>query len=120
MLLQIFVPFNSDQVAKPWRGIVTADHTYARYEGEPWLLFDHERDPSQLHNLSATPNRPQLERELDDKLAALMQKHGDAWSFNSNELVEEGGRLYRHSTFYSIDEYRRWAAENPDKAQGNP
>ena len=35
VLLQIFVPFNPDGIATPWRGIITKDHTYARYENAP-------------------------------------------------------------------------------------
>jgi hypothetical protein len=45
-----------------------------------------------------------------------MKRLGDDWRFNSSELVEEGGRLYRHATFYTLDEYRTWAKANPDKA----
>src|SRR5262249_41379507 len=93
VLLQIFVPYNPDQVARPWRGIITAHHTYARYEQEPWLLFDDQQDPAQMHNLIGDEQHASLQRQLDDKLAALMRKQGDSWSFNSNELVEEGGRL---------------------------
>jgi hypothetical protein len=52
--------------------------------------------------------------ELDTRLTALMEEHDDDWSFNSNELVEEGGRLYRHETFYTIDEYLEWAKANPE------
>jgi len=44
VLLQIFVPFKPDQISKPWRGIVTEKHTYARYEDEPWVLFDRAQD----------------------------------------------------------------------------
>ena len=117
VLLQIFVPFNPDGIAKPWRGIVTARHTYARYEDETWVLFDDKTDPRQMTNLAHDPAYAALARELDGKLAALMKKHGDAWNFNSSELVEEGGRLYRHATFYTIAEYRAWAKANPDKAQ---
>lgn len=117
VLLQIFVPFNPDQVAKPWRGIITAGHTYARFEEGPWLLFDQERDPAQMQNLVGDPVHAELERELDQRLAALMSRHGDAWSHNSSELVEEGGRLYRHAAFHTIDEYRQWAKANPDLAR---
>ena len=117
VLLQIFVPFNPDQIARPWRGIVTADHTYARFESEPWVLFDHRDDPAQLQNLVGQNEHAAIERQLDQQLAQLMQRHGDAWSFNSNDLVEEGGRLYRHTTFYTIEEYRRWLTANPGKAR---
>ena len=112
VLLQIFVPFHPDQVAQPWRGIVTAEFTYARSEDEPWLLFDRRHDPSELHNLIGDAEHADLQRELDDKLATLMKKNGDSWSVNSMELVEEGGRLYSKGTFYSIDEYVNWAKEH--------
>lgn len=46
-----------------------------------------------------------------------MEKHGDSWSFNVNETVEEGGRLYKHATFYSVREYLEWARANPDKEE---
>jgi hypothetical protein len=45
-----------------------------------------------------------------------MQEKGDAWHFNADDLVEEAGRLYTHATSYSIEEYRAWLREHPDKA----
>lgn len=117
VLLQIFVPFNPDGIAKPWRGIVTARHTYARHEDEPWVLFDHEADPHQMKNLARDLAQAALAGELDAKLTALMKKHGDAWRFNASDHVEEGGRLYRHATFYTLEEYRAWTKANPGKAR---
>ena len=115
VLLQIFVPFNPDGIATPWRGIITKDHTYARYENEPWVLFDDKADPHQMKNLAEDPAVKQLREKLDSQLAALMKKNGDSWSFNSPELVEEGGRLYKHGTFYTVQEYLDWAKANPGK-----
>ncbi|MCW0218736.1 MAG: sulfatase-like hydrolase/transferase, partial [Prosthecobacter sp.] len=117
VLMQIFVPYQPDQIVKPWRGLVTASHTYARYEDEPWLLFDDVKDPHQMTNLATDPASAELREKLDAQLAALMKKNGDAWSFNSNDLVEEGGRLYRYETFYTLEDYRVWAKANPDKAK---
>lgn len=116
VLLQIFVPFNPDGIAKPWRGIITADHTFARYEKEPWVLFDDKKDPHQMKNLAADPSAAALRERLDNQLAALMKKNGDAWSIGSHETVEEGGKLYKHATFYTVQEYLDWAKANPDKA----
>ena len=65
----------------------------------------------------SVPAHADLQRELDQRLAALMKRHGDEWRFNSSELVEEGSRLYRYATFYTLDEYRFWAKANPDKAK---
>jgi arylsulfatase A-like enzyme len=116
VLLQIFVPFNPDQISTPWRGIVTQRYTYARFESEPWLLFDHEEDPNELDNLIGQPSSRELQQSLDEQLADLMSKNGDSWKYNSNELVEEGGRLYRHETFYTIPEYLEWARNHPQQA----
>ncbi len=115
VLLQIFVPFNPDGIATPWRGIITKDYTYARYENAPWVLFDDKADPHQMKNLAADPGAKDLREKLDAQLAALMKKNGDAWSFNSPELVEEGGRLYKHGTFYTVQEYLDWAKANSGK-----
>jgi hypothetical protein len=41
---------------------------------------------------------------------------GDSWRFNSTVPVEDKGRLYRFETFYTIDEYVKWAAAHPDLA----
>ncbi len=116
VLLQIFVPFTPDGITTPWRGIITADHTYARYENEPWLLFDDKADPNQMKNLAADPASAELRNKLDTQLAALMKKNGDAWSFNSSEPVEEGARLYKHATFYTLQEYRDWVKAHPGQA----
>ena len=105
VLLQIFVPFNPDQIATPWRGIITSRYTYARHEHAPWVLFDNATDPWQMTNLANDPAHARLRAELDAKLAALMKEKRDAWSFNRHELVEEGGRLYRTHTYYTVDEY---------------
>ncbi|NJM54620.1 MAG: sulfatase [Verrucomicrobiae bacterium] len=117
VLLQIFVPFNPDAISTPWRGIITDRYTYARYEKEPWVLFDNQSDPWQTNNLAADPKQAKLVTQLDAQLAAMMKAKGDSWSFNSSELVEEGGRLYKHQTFYTVQEYFDWAKANPDKAK---
>ncbi len=113
VLLQLFVPYQPDGVSKPWRGIVTDTYTYARYEDEPWVLFDDKVDPAQMKNLASDAEHALLASKLDDQLAALMMMQGDSWNFNSNEPVEEDGRLYRHRTFYTIGEYLTWAEANP-------
>jgi len=117
VLLQLFVPYTPDGVLKPWRGLVTAQHTYARYEDSPWVLFDHQADPHQLTNLATHPASAALQEKLDAQLTALMEKNADAWTFNSPDFVEEGARLYRHQTFYTLEDYRTWAKANPDQAQ---
>jgi arylsulfatase A-like enzyme len=117
VLLQLFVPFTPDGVLKPWRGLVTAGHTYARYEDAPWVLFDHQADPDQMNNLAEAPSAAELRAKLETQLKAMMEKQGDRWDFNDDAPVEEGGRLYKHETFYTLEAYRAWAAEHPDLAR---
>ena len=82
VLLQIFVPFAGDKIEQGWRGIITDRYTYARFESEPWVLFDNVSDPSQLKNLAADPQHAALAQRLDTRLAQLMRDKQDAWSFN--------------------------------------
>ena len=109
VLLQIFVPMLGDQIPAGWRGVVTAQHTYARYEAKPWVLFDHAKDPHEMRNLAEEPDSAALQKEMDAKLAALMLKNGDDWRFNSNDLVESGVLFNGTKTFYSIAEYQEFA-----------
>jgi arylsulfatase A-like enzyme len=117
VLLQIFVPFNPDAISTPWRGIITDRYTYARFEKDSWVLFDNRTDPWQTNNLAADPQHAALAKQLDARLAAMMKAKGDSWSVNSSELVEEGGRLYKHQTFYTVQDYLNWAKTNPDQAK---
>jgi hypothetical protein len=83
------------------------------------VLYDLEKDPYELRNLvresAARPIREMMER----KLSEWMRRTGDSWSLNSMQPVEDKGRLYRFETFYTIDEYLKWAAAHPDLAPRN-
>lgn len=115
VLLQIFVPYKPDGIMQPWRGLITARYTYARYKNAPWVLFDNQRDPAQLTNLANDPGHAQLLAELDAQLSTVMARQRDAWSHNSSEHVEEGAKLYSSQTFYSLSEYFAWAQANPQR-----
>ncbi|MEN9636783.1 MAG: hypothetical protein RL077_5187 [Verrucomicrobiota bacterium] len=117
VLLQIFVPFRPDGITTPWRGLITERYTYARFENAPWVLFDNHRDPAQMTNLATDPAHAHLRQDLEGQLNKLMADQRDAWSFNSNEPVEEGGRLYGQETFYSVNDYLTWAKTAAKKTQ---
>jgi hypothetical protein len=70
-----------------------------------------------MTNLATDPTSASLAKSLDQKLTALMKKNGDDWSMDSNELVEEGGRLFKHKAFYTLAEYEQWEKANPDKTK---
>lgn len=114
--LQHFVPYHSDNVPEGWRAVRTARHLYARTEAKPWLLFDVQADPYQQRNLADDPASAPLRAELEGKLTAWMARTGDAWTFNSRHPVDDQGRLYRHGTFTTIEEYLKWAEAHPELA----
>jgi arylsulfatase A-like enzyme len=116
VFFQIFVPFAGDGTPNPWRGVRTQRWMYARTEKEPWVLYDLEKDPDELKNLANDPDCAAVRKELEARLEKWMRDTGDAWRFNSMAPVEDKGRLYRFGTFYTIEEYLKWAAEHPDLA----
>ena len=76
------------------------------------MLYDLEADPFQQNNLVG--KAPAVEAVLDKRLARWMKDTGDAWSFNWKHSVEDGGRLYKYKTFYTIEEYMEWARQHPE------
>ena len=113
---QIFVPFAGDGTPQPWRGVRTADAMYARTRSGPWVLYDLVNDPFEQTNLARDAAHAALRARMEQKLADWMARTGDSWDLNSMEPVEDKGRLYRFGTFYTIDEYVRWAAQHPELA----
>lgn len=111
---QIFGPYDGDGTTHGWRGIRTPRHMYARYVDRPWVLYDLEADPYQMKNLAEEPSAKSIREELDRRLSRWMRRTGDSWSVNWHEMVEDKGRLYTRGTFYSVDEYLRWAKQNPE------
>lgn len=110
---QIFGPFAGDGTGAGWRGVRTATHMYARYEDRPWVLYDLRKDPFQRTNLVGEAGSAGVQRKLERRLEQWMKETGDSWSFNWTHPVEDGGRLYKHRTFYTVGEYLEWAKQNP-------
>lgn len=112
---QIFVPYEGDGTAGPWRGVRTRRYMYARTEKEPWVLYDLDKDPYEQNNLARDPASAPVRAEMEKALTRWMKRTSDSWSFNSLEPVEDKGRLYRFEAFYTIAEYLRWAKAHPDR-----
>jgi arylsulfatase A-like enzyme len=110
---QIFGPYQGDGTEDGWRGVRTEKHTYARYRDKPWVLYDLENDPYQLNNLAGERGAAGIQADMEMRISRWMQRTGDSWSYNWSHLVEDKGRLYRHKAFYTVDEYLKWAAQNP-------
>ncbi len=111
---QIFGPYEGDGTEDGWRGVRTKRHMYARFESKPWVLYDIERDPYEEKNLIDDPVAKPLLAEMEGRLNRWMSRTGDSWKYNWHALVEDNGRLYKHETFYTVDEYLDWARKHPE------
>jgi arylsulfatase A-like enzyme len=61
-----------------YRGVRTERHTYVRSIDGPWLLYDNQQDPYQMHNLCGKPEHKALQQKLDQELnARLRDVHDD-------------------------------------------
>ncbi|MCX7012493.1 MAG: sulfatase [Candidatus Sumerlaeota bacterium] len=65
--------------ASPWRGVVTATHTYAWYpkQGTGWVLYDNVADPYQMNNLVGQPGAAALEAEMRQRSIDLLRAVDD-------------------------------------------
>ena len=62
---------------RPWRGVRTPRHTYARWQDRAWVLYDHQADPYQLHNLVDDPAHAELQAELEAELGRWLDRLHD-------------------------------------------
>jgi arylsulfatase A-like enzyme len=116
---QIFGPNQGDGTPRAWRGVRTGRYMYARWESEPWLLYNLEKDPYELKNLATEPSASSIRREMDERVADWMKRVGDSWSLDWVVPVEDGGRLVNYRTFYTVDEYVKWAKAHPELNPGS-
>ncbi len=111
---QIFGPFHGDGTPWAWRGVRTATHMYARTEKGPWVLYDMTADRFEQKNLADAPEAHAIREKLEARLQQWFKATGDSWNYDWSHLVEDSGRLYKHNTFYTVQEYLDWAKQHPD------
>jgi arylsulfatase A-like enzyme len=92
--VQPFGEFNVKNGGKEYRALRTARYTYARDLNGPWLLFDNETDPAQMHNLVGDPSAAGLQATLDAQLTRRLKANGD-------EFLP--GRAYLDKWGYRVD-----------------
>ena len=77
--VQPFGQWTRTKGGKEYRGIVSEKYTYVRDLKGPWLLFDREKDPFQLHNLVGQVSLNKLQNKLDGHLMNELKKRNDAF-----------------------------------------
>jgi arylsulfatase A-like enzyme len=120
VLFQIFGPYQGDGTERAWRGVRTERFMYARWESGPWLLYDLQQDPYELHNLvNAAAHAGDLQ-ELDKQLLDWMARVGDSWTLDWTAPVEDEERLDKYRAFYTVQDYLAWAKNHPSLTPGIP
>jgi arylsulfatase A-like enzyme len=60
-----------------YRGVRTERYTFVQSIKGPWLLYDDQADPYQMHNLCGRPEAKQIQTELENDLTAWRTKLDD-------------------------------------------
>jgi arylsulfatase A-like enzyme len=80
-----------------YRGLRTERHTYVRSIHGPWLLYDNEKDPYQMHNLIGAAESARLRSELDRRLDAELRARRDDFRPAETYLEEAGLTNYEEA-----------------------
>jgi len=73
-----------------YRGLRTPRHTYVRSIRGPWLLYDNDGDPYQMHNLCNRSEARALQRALDRALDAELKRRHDDFLPASRYIERDG------------------------------
>jgi len=84
-----FVEMRTAGIAE-YRGVRTARYSYVRSIQGPWLLYDNQSDPYQMHNLIGRPEAREVQAALDDELKRWLRKLDDEFLPASDYLRRDG------------------------------
>jgi len=83
---------------KEYRAVRTTRYTYARDLHGPWLLFDNENDPYQMHNLVNDPAQADLQARLDTLLQRKLRERGDEFRPATDYIAKWGYEVDANGT----------------------
>jgi arylsulfatase A-like enzyme len=78
-----------------YRGVRTPRYTYVRSIHGPWLLYDNQADPYQMHNLVSRPEHRDLEARLGRLLDGKLRAAGDEFLPGSRYIERANASHYR-------------------------
>ena len=80
-----------------YRGLRTERHTYIRSIHGPWLLYDNDKDPYQMHNLCGHAAYKALQSKLDKALDARLGRVNDDFLPGRTYLERAGLAHYQEA-----------------------
>jgi len=83
---------------REYRGLRTDRYTYTRDLDGPWLLFDNQTDPYQMHNLINSPELADLQTRLDAELQRRLDAQHDAFLPAADYIAKWGYKVDANGT----------------------
>ncbi len=83
---------------KEYRGVRTTRYTYVRDLQGPWLLFDNQNDPYQMHNLVNVPAHVELQTKLEATLQRKLHERGDEFRPAAEYIAKWGYEVDANGT----------------------
>jgi len=83
---------------KEYRGVRTTRYTYVRDLQGPWLLFDDEKDPFQMHNLIGDSASASLQTAMEALLTRKLRERGDAFLPGDDYVKQWGWKVDANGT----------------------
>ncbi|MDN3688625.1 sulfatase family protein [Cyclobacterium jeungdonense] len=106
-LIMLPVPFHQwsfQNGGREYRGVRTKKYTYVKDLLGPWLLYDNEMDPFQMHNLVDLPAFEQLRNHLDRLLSEKLEATGDKF-LPADEYMKQWNYLYDRDDSLRAENY---------------
>ncbi len=83
---------------REYRAVRTTRYTYVRDLQGPWLLFDNQADPYQMHNLVNDPAQAELQARLDAQLQRKLRERGDEFRPAADYIAKWGYQVDANGT----------------------
>ncbi len=103
---------------REYRGIRTNQFLYVIDKQGPWLCYDLEKDPKQLHNLVGKAEAFEIMHQLQIRLNTLLQERNDQFK-SGFELLEDYGYTRKFATALNPNELElylsNWGYETEGK-----
>lgn len=99
--LSLPVPITEARIAgfAEYRGIRSLQYTYVRSIYGPWLLYDNQRDPYQMHNLCGRPEAKAIQARLDIELSTWLKTLNDQFLPGTDYLRRDHLSHYLETEF---------------------